>query len=551
MLKENLIDYIEKGIKENWDLKAFTNYGGSTLTYGQTASEVLKLHHIFKALDLKKGTKIAVLGKNSTNWAITYLAAVTYGTVIVPILADFKADDIHHILNHSDSEMLFVGDGLYEDIDENKIPNINVIFALEDFSILYQKHKSLKENITKAAIQWDTEFAQNLTPSSFTFEKIANDKLAAIVYTSGTTGFSKGVMLSHNSLIGNIVYAHEHMPLKAGERILSFLPLAHAYGCAFEFLFPFTLGCHITFLTKLPSPKIIMKAFSDVKPHLILSVPLIIEKIYRKQVKPVLDKGSMKVLFAIPGLKSVIKNKIKKKLVTAFGDNFYEIVVGGAALNEESEAFFQNIKFPITIGYGMTECGPLISYSDWKIHKAGSCGQTINFLEAKIDSEDPKNIVGEILVRGEVVMDGYYKNAEATSAAIDEDGWLHTGDLGLIDEDNFIFIKGRAKSMMLSSAGQNIYPEELEAKINNLPYVQESLVIEKNGKLVALVYADFEKIDSEHTSETQIEDIMEQNRKDINQIFPAYSFISKFELYPEEFEKTPTKKIKRFIYNIQ
>ena len=551
MLKENLIDYIEKGIKENWDLKAFTNYGGSTLTYGQTASEVLKLHHIFKALDLKKGTKIAVLGKNSANWAITYLAAVTYGTVIVPILADFKADDIHHILNHSDSEMLFVGDGLYEDIDENKIPNINVIFALEDFSILYQKHKSLKENITKAAIQWDTEFAQNLTPSSFTFEKIANDKLAAIVYTSGTTGFSKGVMLSHNSLIGNIVYAHEHMPLKAGERILSFLPLAHAYGCAFEFLFPFTLGCHITFLTKLPSPKIIMKAFSDVKPHLILSVPLIIEKIYRKQVKPVLDKGSMKVLLALPGLKSVIKNKIKKKLVTAFGDNFYEIVVGGAALNEEAEAFFQSIKFPFTIGYGMTECGPLISYSDWKIHKPASCGQTINFLEAKIDSDDPKNIVGEILVRGEVVMDGYYRNAEATSAAVDEDGWLHTGDLGLIDEDNFIFIKGREKSMMLSSSGQNIYPEELEAKINNLPYIQESLIVEKSGKLVALVYADMEKIDADHISESQLDGLMEQNRKDINQIFPAYSFISKIELYPEEFEKTPTKKIKRFIYAMQ
>jgi len=551
MLKENFIDYIEKGIKENWDLNAFTNYRGDTLTYRQTAIEILKLHHIFKALDLKKGAKIAVLGKNSANWAITYLAAVTYGAVIVPILPDFKADDIHHILNHSDSEMLFVGDGLYEDIDENKIPNINVIFAQEDFSILYQKHKSLKENITKAAIQWDTEFAQNLTPSSFSFEKIANDKLAAIVYTSGTTGFSKGVMLSHNSLIGNVVYAHEHMPLKAGERILSFLPLAHAYGCAFEFLFPFTLGCHITFLTKLPSPKIILKGFADVKPHLILSVPLIIEKIYRKQVKPVIDKGSMKILLSLPGLKSVIKNKIKKKLVTAFGDNFYEVVIGGAALNEEAEAFFQNIKFPFTIGYGMTECGPLISYSDWKIHKAGSCGQTINFLEAKIDSDDPQNIVGEILVRGEVVMDGYYKNEEATSAAIDEDGWLHTGDLGLIDEDGFIFIKGRAKSMILSSSGQNIYPEELEAKINNLPYIQESLVIEKNGKLVALVYANMDKIDAEHISEAKVEELMEQNRKNINQILPTYSFISKFELYPEEFEKTPTKKIKRFIYTIQ
>ena len=550
MLKENFIDYIEKGIKENWDLNAFTNYRGDTLTYRQTAIEILKLHHIFKALDLKKGAKIAVLGKNSTNWAITYLAAVTYGAVIVPILPDFKADDFHHILNHSDSEMLFVGDGLYEDIDESKIPNIDVIFAIEDFSILYQKHKSLKENITKAAIQWDTELVKKLKPSSFTFEKIANDKLAAIVYTSGTTGFSKGVMLSHNSLIGNVVYAHEHMPLKAGERILSFLPLAHAYGCAFEFLFPFTLGCHITFLTKLPSPKIILKGFADVKPHLILSVPLIIEKIYRKQVKPVLDKGSMKILLSLPGLKSVIKNKIKKKLVTAFGDNFYEVVIGGAALNEEAEAFFQSIKFPFTIGYGMTECGPLVSYANWKIHKAASCGQTINYLEAKIDSDDPQNIVGEILVRGEVVMDGYYKNEEATSAAIDDDGWLHTGDLGLIDKDNFIFIKGRAKSLILSSSGQNIYPEELEAKINNLPYIQESLVIEKNGKLVALVYANMDKIDAEHISEAKVEELMEQNRKNINQILPAYSSISKFELYPEEFEKTPTKKIKRFIYAV-
>jgi len=551
MLKENFIDYIEKGIKENWNLQAFTNYGGTTLTYGQTANEILKLHHIFKALDVKKGAKIAVLGKNSTNWAIIYLAAVTYGAVIVPILADFKADDFHHILNHSDSEMLFVGDGLYEDIDEKMIPNINLIFALEDFSILYKKHKSLKENAAKATTEWNAEFAKNLTASSFTFEKIHNDKLAAIVYTSGTTGFSKGVMLSHNSLIGNMVYAHEHMPLKSGERILSFLPLAHAYGCAFEFLFPFTLGCHITFLTKLPSPKIIIKAFAEVKPHLILSVPLIIEKIYRKQVKPVIDKGSMKVLIALPGLKSVIRKKIRQKLSTAFGDNFYEIVVGGAALNEEAEAFFQSIKFPITIGYGMTECGPLISYSDWKAHKPASCGKTINFLEAKIDSDDPQNIVGEIMVRGEVVMDGYYKNKEATAAAIDEEGWLHTGDLGLIDADGFIFIKGRGKSMILSSSGQNIYPEELEAKINNLPYIQESLVIEKNGKLVALVYADFEKIDSEKRSEAQIEDIMEQNRKDINQTLPSYSFIAKFELYPEEFEKTPTKKIKRFLYNIQ
>jgi len=551
MLKENFVDFIEKGIKENWDRKAFTNYRGDTVTYGQTANEILKLHHIFKALALKKGAKIAVLGKNSTNWAVTYLAAVTYGAVIVPILPDFKSDDIHHIVNHSDSKLLFVAEALYEGIDNSAMQELDVIFKLEDFSILFAKSKSVKEEIEKAKKQLIKELGKTLAPGSFHFEKIRNDELAAIVYTSGTTGFSKGVMLPHNSLIGNIVYAHEHMPLKAGERILSFLPLAHAYGCAFEFLFPFTLGCHITFLTKLPSPKIILKAFGEVKPHLILTVPLIIEKIYRKQVKPVLDKGSMKVLFKVPGVKSLIKKKIREKLVAAFGGNFYELVIGGAALNEEAETFFKSIDFPITIGYGMTECGPLVSYSDWKIHKPASCGQTINFLEAKIDSDDPQNVVGEILVRGEVVMDGYYKNKEATSAAIDEDGWLHTGDLGLIDEDNFIFIKGRAKSMILSSSGQNIYPEELEAKINNLPYVQESLIVEKSGKLVALVYADMEKIDADHISESQLDGLMEQNRKNINQFFPAYSFISKFELYPEEFEKTPTKKIKRFLYNIQ
>lgn len=548
MLKENLVEYFEKSIKDNWELPALTNYNGPTATYKDVANNILMLHHIFKQLHIKKGTKIALLGKNSINWGVTYLAVLSYGAVIVPILPDFKSDDIHHIINHSDSQILFVAESLYENIDNSAIPEIDVIFKLDDFSVLSTKSKSYKEAIAKAKKQWVEEFEKSLSPTSFHFETVHNDKLAAIVYTSGTTGFSKGVMLPHNSLIGNIVYAQENMPLKPEERILSFLPLAHAYGCAFEFLFPFTLGCHITFLTKLPSPKIILRAFSDVKPHLILTVPLILEKIYRKQVKPVIDKGTMKVLFKVPGVKSLIKKKIKEKLVTAFGGNFYELVIGGAALNEEAEAFFQGIKFPITIGYGMTECGPLISYSDWKMHKPASCGQTINFLEAKIDSNDPQNIVGEILVRGEVVMDGYYKNKEATAAAIDEDGWLHTGDLGLIDKDGFIFIKGRAKSMILSSSGQNIYPEELEAKINNLPYVQESLIVEKSGKLVALVYADMEKIDADHISESQLDGLMEQNRKIINQIFPAYSFISKFELYPEEFEKTPTKKIKRFIY---
>ncbi len=551
MLKENLVDYFEKSIKGNWDLPAMTNYKGTTATYKDVANDILMLHHIFKVLQIKKGTKIALLGKNSINWCVTYLAVVSYGAVIVPILPDFKSDDIHHIVNHSDSQLLFIAEALYEDIDNSAMTELDVIFKLEDFSVLYTKSKSTNDDIAQAKKQWQEEFEKTLSPTSFHFDEIPNNELAAIVYTSGTTGFSKGVMLPHNSLIGNIVYAQENMPLKAEERILSFLPLAHAYGCAFEFLFPFTLGCHITFLTKLPSPKIILKAFSEVKPHLILTVPLILEKIYRKQVKPVIDKGSMKVLLKIPGIKSLIKKKIKDKLVTAFGGNFYELVIGGAALNEEAEAFFQSIDFPITIGYGMTECGPLISYANWKIHKPASCGQPINFVEVNIDSPDPQNVVGEILVKGEVVMNGYYKNPEATAAALDEDGWLHTGDLGVIDKDNFIFIKGRSKSMILSGSGQNIYPEELEAKINNLPYIQESLVIDRNGKLVALIYADVELIDSEGLSGSKVEELMEQNRNEINDILPSYSYISAFELYPEEFEKTPTKKIKRFLYTIQ
>ena len=551
MLKENLVEYFEKSIKDNWELPALTNYNGPTATYKDVANNILMLHHVFKQLHIKKGTKIALLGKNSINWGVTYLAIVIYGAVIVPILPDFKSDDIHHIINHSDSQILFVAESLYENIDNSAIQDLEVIFKLEDFSVLYSSSKSKKEDIAKAKKQWLEDFETTLSPTSFNFDTVRNDKLAAIVYTSGTTGFSKGVMLPHNSLIGNIVYAQEHMPLKAEERILSFLPLAHAYGCAFEFLFPFTLGCHITFLTKMPSPKIILKAFDEVKPHLILTVPLILEKIYRKQVKPVIDKGSMKVLLKVPGVKSIIKKKIKEKLVAAFGGNFYELVIGGAALNEEAETFFQSIDFPITIGYGMTECGPLISYANWKIHKPASCGQPINFVKVKINSDDPHNVVGEILVKGEIVMNGYYKNPEATAAALDEEGWLHTGDLGVMDEDDFIFIKGRSKSMILSGSGQNIYPEELEAKINNLPYVQEALVIDRNGKLVALIYPDMELIDAEGLSEARVEELMEKNRNEINDILPSYSYISAFELYPEEFEKTPTKKIKRFLYAIQ
>ncbi|MDY6915754.1 MAG: AMP-binding protein, partial [Candidatus Cloacimonadota bacterium] len=385
---------------------------------------------------------------------------------------------------------------------------------------------------------------------SFSLPKIDNEELAAIVYTSGTTGFSKGVILQHNSLAANIIYAHINMPLKPGDSILSFMPLAHTYGCAFEFLFPFTLGCHITFLNKTPSPKIIVKAFQKIKPQLILSVPLIIEKIYKKQILPQLNREPVKTLSKIPVLKNVIKKTIKKKLMEAFGNNFHEIVVGGAALNNKVEAFLADIKFPFTIGYGMTECGPLISYASHKIHRLQSVGRVVNTMEVEIDYEDPKNQAGEILVRGENVMKGYYKNESATNSAIDKDGWLHTGDMGLLDEDGFIYIKGRCKNMILGPSGQNIYPEEIEARLNNMPLVQEALVIEHNQNLKALIYPDIDIIDAHSIDNEKLKQIMEQNRKKINQQLPVYSRIKHIELYPEEFEKTPTKKIKRFLYTI-
>jgi long-chain acyl-CoA synthetase len=379
---------------------------------------------------------------------------------------------------------------------------------------------------------------------------VSNAALAAIVYTSGTTGFSKGVMLPHNSLIANVKFAREHLPLGSGDPMVSFMPLAHSYGCAFEFLYPFAVGCHITFLGRIPSPKVIIQAFQAVHPRLVLSVPLILEKIYRKQLKPVVDKPTMKLLLKVPLIDGAIAAKICRKLSDVFGGVFEEIVIGGAALNPDVEAFLKRIKFPITVGYGMTECGPLISYTGWKTHRPQSVGTPVDTLEVKIDSEDPKNVVGEICVRGENVMYGYYKNDEATNQAIDQDGWLHTGDLGVVDEDGFIYIKGRSKDMILGPSGQNIYPDEIEAKLNNMPYVQESLVLDKDNKLYALVYPDLELVDAQKLTEADVKTKMEENRRTLNQTLPAYSVITRIDLYPEEFAKTPTKKIKRYLYRV-
>jgi len=526
-----------------------SNYQEGSLSYEKVAGKICWMHYIFKKTGLKKGDKVAVIGKNSTNWALTYIATITYGAVIVPILPDFKPDDIHHIINHSDTVLFFTAESIFDTLDESKMPQLDAVFALENFRLLYHKKKDLVNKLENSERDYLKDYP-HFSVDSISFPEVKNNQLAAIVYTSGTTGFSKGVMLPHNSLMGNIKYAHIHLPLKSGEKVLSFMPLAHSYGCAFEFLYPFCMGCHITFLGKIPSPKIIVKAFQDIRPNLVLSVPLIIEKIYKKQIKPALSKGPAKIMIKLPILKNVVLKKVYDKLVNAFGGNFYEVVIGGSALNKEVESFLTKIKFPFTVGYGMTEFGPLISYAPWKTTRLGSVGQIVDDMEVKIDSSDPQRIVGEILVRGEHIMDGYYKNKQATEETIDKDGWLHTGDLGLIDKDNFIYIKGRSKNMILGPSGQNIYPEEIEARLNNMPYVSESLVLEKNGQLVALIYPDMEMVDAEKLSEANLHNIMEQNRKSLNSQLSAYLNISRFEIYPEEFEKTPTKKIKRFLYSI-
>lgn len=552
MLKENFVEMLGTGIKENWDLPAFSDYKGEPLTYGKVAEKIQWMHLLFKKCGIERGNKIALLGRNSTNWAIVYLATVTYGAVIVPILPDFHTDDFHHIVNHSDALLLFVSDSIWEKIDESKMTDLEGIFSLADLKLLYSKKKALSKTVDAAEQEFKETLAGTLTGENFKLPETSNDALAGILYTSGTSGFSKGVMLPHNSLAANVRFARNSINLKRGNNILSFLPMAHTFGCTFDFLFPFCVGCHMTFLGQIPSPKILVQALETIKPHLILTVPLVIEKIYKKRLKPTLDKAALKILTKVPGIKHVLLKKIRQKLITVFGGNFLEIVIGGAALNEEVEDFLKKIQFPFTVGYGMTECGPLISYSPASVHRKASVGKLMDTLEIRIDPEvtGATDGSGEIQVQGENVMDGYYKNEEATRATFTDDGWLHTGDVGIIDDDGYIFIKGRHKSMLLGPSGQNIYPEEIEARLNNLPYVEESLVIEKEKKIVALVYPNMEACDAENLEADQLDQLMEINRQTLNAQLPPYSKVTKIELFPEEFEKTPTKKIKRFLYTI-
>jgi long-chain acyl-CoA synthetase len=549
MLTENLIVYFETSIRQNWDLPALSDYKGSAYTYGQVGTQLKKIHLQFQSAGIKKGDKISLVGKNSANWGMAFLATVTYGAVIVPILPDFADADIQNIVNHSDSVLLFTSESIYNTLDKNKMPAIKTIISIEDFGVLHTTLPTLPSNSEDFDKLFRKEYPEGIDKQHYSFDPFPNADLAVINYTSGTTGFSKGVVLNLNSLSANIRYARENMPLKSGDSIVSFLPLAHTYGCAFEFLFPFSLGCHITFLTKTPSPQIIIEAFKVIRPHLVLAVPLIIEKIYKKQILPAISKGSIKTILKLPFLNKLIYNKIRKKLVGVFGERFHEVVIGGAALNAEVEDLLVRINFPFSIGYGMTECGPLISYAGWEVRKTRSAGKMVDTLEIMIDSENPYNTVGEIMVRGDNVMLGYYKNEQATTEALDKDGWLHTGDLGVIDKDNYVFIKGRSKSMILGASGQNVYPEEIEAKLNNMVYIQESIVIERNGRIIAMVYPDFAALEANGIKTDEIGNKLEEYRRELNSLLPNFMGITKIETVDVEFEKTPKKSIKKFLYH--
>lgn len=543
----------EESIRKYWDSPAFTDYRAGTLTYGEVAKKILLLHAVFKGRSIKPGGKIALIGPNSANWAIVYLATVTYGAVIVPILSDFHEDDIQHIINHSESGILFATDDIAGRIDEERMEKMKAVVSLNTLELLSYRDKHLPEEIRKIEVEERDKIA-SVNQESFTLPPDRDDsELASLVYTSGTSGFSKGVMLPFRSLMANTIYARDNLRLDMAKQTLSFLPLAHSYASAFDLLFPFAVGCHITFLGQMPSPKILIDAFAEVKPSLILFVPMIIEKLYKKKLAPLLNRSLMKILLKIPLLSRLIAGKILGQLTETFGGNFKEIMIGGAALNAEVEDFLKKIKLPITVGYGMTECGPLISYSPWYEHRARSVGRAIPPVELKIDSKDQLRQVGEIMVRGENVMLGYYKNAEATREVLDEEGWLRTGDLGVVDSDGFIYIRGRCKSMILGPSGQNIYPEEIESKLNVMGYIQESLVISDNDKLVALVYPDWDAVDAEKgkrgDNENRLRKQMEEVRSEVNTRLPAYSRIAEIRLHGDAFEKTPTYKIKRYRYS--
>jgi len=550
--EENLIKIFENSFRKNWDLAAVSDYGtNNTLTYAGLAENIAKLHILFERVGIAEGDKIAVMGKNNANWVTTYLAAITYGAVIVPILQDFKANDAIHIINHSESKMLFITDLIWENIDVDQVPDLQTVISLNTMDLITTGLPK-QQSVDKLTIEelFVEKYPNGYTRNDILYVERSNAELASINYTSGTTGFSKGVMTPANALAGNILFGLNTKLVYPGCRHVAFLPLAHAYGCAFDFLACLAAGGHTHLIGRTPSPKILMKAFAEVKPTVILSVPLILEKIYKKMIQPQISKKPVSWVLKMPLLDKVVLNRIRETLMDAFGGEFSQIIIGGAPLNAEVEAFLRRIKFPVTVGYGMTETAPLISFTPWNRFRSQSCGQVLEgFMEARIANPDADG-VGEIQVRGENVMAGYYKNSQATKDSFTNDGWLRTGDLGVIDADGFIYIKGRCKTMLLGPSGQNIYPEEIEAKINNMPYVLESLVLQKDTRLIALVCPDFEAVDADTLTQEQLEVVMEDNRKLVNAELAAYEQINELRIFNHEFEKTPKKSIKRFLYEV-
>lgn len=542
---------IQKSIIDHWTLNALTDYKGVTLQYHDVARKIEKLHILFENSGVQKGDKIALCGRNSAAWACAFLATLTYGAVAVPILHEFTAEQIHNIVNHSEAKLLFVGDVVATIIDEKEMPDLEGIVYIPDYSLFVSRTEKLTYAREHLNEMFGKKFPKYFRPEHVNYYIEQNpEELALINYTSGTTGFSKGVMIPYRAMWGNADFAqHElHGIMREGDHVLSILPMAHMYGMAFEFIYEFITGCHIFYLTRLPSPAIIAQAYADIKPTLIIAVPLVIEKIIKKRVYPKIQSSIMKLLLNMPVINTKIHEKIGQEVINAFGGNFYEVIIGGAAFSKDIENFLQKIGFPYTVGYGTTECAPIIAYADHKTFVPGSCGRAAYHMEVKINSNDPENVPGEIWARGTNVMLGYYKNPEATAEALDADGWYHTGDLGTMDAEGNIFIKGRLKNMLLGASGQNIYPEEIEDRLNAMPMVSESVVIQENNKLVGLVCPDLDEANSIGLSRADIEEVMEQNRLQLNEDLPAYSKLSAIRLHDEEFEKTPKKSIKRYLY---
>ena len=539
----------ENSFKKNWDRPAISNYRGETLHYKDVARRMEKLHIMFEECGLQKGDKVAICSRNQANWAVAFLSIMTHGAIPVPLLHEFKSANIHHLVNHSEAKILFVDEVIWEGLSESEMPDLHAIIQVNNFKILYAKDENIVEAKAHLNELFGRKYPEAFTSDCISYYEDSADELAVINYTSGTSGFSKGVMIPYRAIYSNIEFGRTVLPgLNNTCSVVSMLPCAHMYGLMFELLYELSVGAHVHFLSRVPSPKIIMQALADVKPYVVIAVPLVIEKIYKNKVKPILEKEGVRFLMKVPGVNQVIMNKIKAELINAFGGEFYEVIIGGAAFNKEVEAFFKKMGFPFTVGYGMTECAPIITYDDWQVEKLYSCGKAAPNMQVRIESADPANIPGEIQIKGSNVFLGYFKNEDATAEVFTEDGWFKTGDMGILDEEGSLFIKGRTKCMILGPSGQNIYPEEVETVVNSQPYVVDSLVIEDDGGLTALIYPDFQQGEKEGMSQEAMVKYMEGTLAELNTILPNYARLKKIEVMSEDFERTPKKSIKRYLY---